>query len=212
MKIRTPLIALLLAVPLAACMGRDPDAAPTSATPASAAPTSASPDSEPAKAASDASTSVGRVVQAATDKARREMAQGNFSLSPDGVPTAEITPDGHFLIAGKDVTTTAAQRAQMLAYRRQVEAIAQSGMAVGVAGADLGVKAAGEAIRGIFSGDTDGIEKRINAEADKLQAQAKQICTALPAMMAAQQSLKAVLPEFAPYATMTESDVSDCGK
>jgi len=191
MKMRNVLPALLLALPLAACGEHGGDAART---------------------VSDSTSTIGRTVQEATDKARKEIAKGNFKLSADGLPKAEITPEGALLIDGKDVVTTAAQRTQLLEYRRQIEAIAMAGMDIGVSGANLGVKAAGEALKGVFSGDTDGIEERINAEADKLKAQANQICARLPALMASQQALAASLPAFAPYSTMDQSDIDDCGK
>ena len=191
MKTCNVLPALLLVLPLAACGEHGSDAART---------------------ASDSTSSIGRTVQEATDKARREMVKANFKLSADGLPEAEITPEGLLLVDGKDVVTTAAQRAQLLEYRHQVEAIALAGMDIGVSGANLGVKAAGEALKGVFSGDTNGIEQRINAEADKLKAQANQLCARLPALMASQQVLAASLPAFAPYATMDQSDIDDCGK
>lgn len=191
MKIRILLPALLLALPLAACSEHGNDTA---------------------KTVTDSTSSIGRSVQEATDKARSEMAKTNFKLSVDGLPRAEITPDGALLIDGKDVVSTPAQRAQLLTYRKQMEAVAGAGMDIGVAGANLGVKAAGEAIKGVFSGNTDGIEQRINAEADKLKDQAKGICEKLPAMLATQQALAATLPAFAPYAKMTQSDIDDCGK
>lgn len=191
MKMRNVLPALLLALALAGCGEHGGDAART---------------------VSDSTSTIGRTVQEATDKARKEIAKGNFKLSADGLPKAEITPEGALLIDGKDVVTTAAQRTQLLEYRRQIEAIAMAGMDIGVSGANLGVKAAGEALKGVFSGDTDGIEERINAEADKLKAQANQICARLPALMASQQALAASLPAFAPYSTMDQSDIDDCGK
>jgi hypothetical protein len=93
-----------------------------------------------------------------------------------------------------------------------VVAIATDGMNVGLAGAKLGASAAGEALKGIFSGDSEGVEKRINAEAAKIEAQAKRICDRLPAMLASQQALARELPAFKPYASMDQSDVDDCGK
>lgn len=189
MKMRTLLPTLLLALPLAACTDHGTDAA---------------------KSISDTGSSIGRSVQQATDKARKEMSTGNFKLSVDGLPTAEITPAGALLIEGKDVVTTPAQRAQLLEYRHQVENIAMAGMDIGVAGANLGVKAAGEALKGVFSGQTEGIEQRVNAEADKLKVQAKGLCDKLPAMLATQQALAASLPAFAPYATMDQTDVDGC--
>lgn len=198
MMTRLLLPTLLLCLPLAACGNHDAGKA----------------DPATGKAASPAAeaSTVGKTVQDATDKARRELAQGNIKISNDQSDKAEITPQGELLINGKTVSTTASQRALLLDYRKQVEAIAGAGMDIGVAGANLGVKAAGEALKGIFSGDTNGIEERVNAEASKIEAQAKQLCTLLPGMMAKQQALAAAVPEFKPYATMDQSDIDDCGK
>ena len=68
----------------------------------------------------------------------------------------------------------------------------------------------GEALKGVFTGNTDEIEKRVEAEASKIKASALKLCDKLPAMMASQQQLKTSLPEFAPYATMTQDDIKDC--
>lgn len=197
MTTRLLLPALLLCLPLAACGNQDAGKA-TPATPKTASAT--------------ADTTVGKTVQEATDKARKEMAQGNIKISNDQSDKAEITPQGELLINGKTVPTTASQRALLLDYRKQVEAIAGAGMDIGVAGANLGVKAAGEALKGIFSGDTNGIEERVNAETSKIEEKAKQLCTLLPEMMNKQQALAAALPAFKPYATMDQSDIDDCGK
>lgn len=198
MMTRLLLPTLLLCLPLAACGNQD----------------AGKTDPATGKAASPAAeaSTVGKTVQDATDKARKELAQSNINISNDQSDKAEITPQGELLINGKTVTTTASQRALLLDYRKQVEAIAGAGMDIGVAGANLGVKAAGEALKGIFSGDTNGIEERVNAEASKIEAQAKQLCTLLPGMMAKQQALAAAVPEFKPYATMDQSDIDDCGK
>jgi hypothetical protein len=185
----------LLCLPLIACGG-----------------TSSAPDTSVGKSVAETSSGVGRKVQEAMDEARREITEGNIKISADNQPRAEITPDGHLLIGGKDVPTNDAQRRQLLEYRGHVVAIATDGMNVGLAGAKLGASAAGEALKGIFSGDSEGVEKRINAEAAKIEAQAKRICDRLPAMLASQQALARELPAFKPYASMDQSDVDDCGK
>ena len=160
----------------------------------------------------DATSGVGQTVKEAMDDARKDITQGNIKISADKQPRAEITPDGRLLIAGKEVAANETQRRQLQEYRGHVVAIAMDGMDVGLAGAKLGASAAGEALKGIFSGDSEGIEKRINAEAEKIEAQAKRICNRMPAMLASQQALAASLPAFKPYATMDQSDVDDCGK
>ncbi|WP_421571217.1 DUF2884 family protein [Stenotrophomonas sp. PD6] len=193
MNIRLLVPTLLLCLPLAACGNADSGKTP----PATGKPVV------------DAD-SIGKKVQDATDKARTEIAQGNISISNGESNKAEITPQGDLLINGTAVTIDAQQRALLLDYRKQVEALAGAGMDIGVAGANLGVKAAGEALRGVFSGDTQGIEERVNAEAAKIEASAKQLCNLLPTMMAKQQALAAALPAFKPYATMDQGDIDDC--
>ncbi|WP_134709912.1 hypothetical protein [Stenotrophomonas maltophilia] len=195
MNLLRVLPAALLCLPLIACGG-----------------TSSTPDTTVGKSVADATSGVGQTVKEAMDDARKDITQGNIKISADKQPRAEITPDGRLLIAGKEVAANETQRRQLQEYRGHVVAIAMDGMDVGLAGAKLGASAAGEALKGIFSGDSEGIEKRINAEAEKIEAQAKRICNRMPAMLASQQALAASLPAFKPYATMDQSDVDDCGK
>lgn len=186
---------VLLSLPLIACGG-----------------TSSAPDKTVGKSVTEATGGVGETVKNAMDDARKDIAQGNIKISADKQPRAEITPDGRLLIAGKEIAANDIQRRHLQDYRGHVVAIAMDGMDVGLAGAKLGASAAGEALKGIFSGDSEGVEKRINAEAEKIEAQAKRICDRLPAMLASQQALARELPAFKPYATMDQSDVDDCGK
>lgn len=179
------LLALALAIPLAAC------------------------GEKPATNAPATDTTVGAKVREATDKARKEMAEGNISIGHDGA-NVELTPSGDLLINGTSIPLTDSQRAITLRYRTQMLGIAEAGIDIGVQGANLGAKAAGEAIKGIFSGNSDKIEERINAEADKIKASAVKLCDQLPAMMATQQQLAAAVPEFKPYAKMDQSDIDDC--
>ena len=159
-----------------------------------------------------ATTKLGQKVREATNKAREEMATSNIRVSEGSstLPKAEITPQGDLLIGGKQVTIDDKQRALLLQHRANVMALALAGMEIGVQGADLGMRAASEAIKGIFSGNTDQIEQRVNAEAKKLEERATQICDQLPALLATQQQLAAAIPEFKPYATMDQSDIDEC--
>lgn len=187
--LKAPLFALMLCLPLLACGNRP-------------------------QASNDAGgdTSLGQKVREATDKARKEMAVKNISVSSDNGVKVEISPAGDLLIDGKAVAVDDAQRKLLLQYRGQVMQVAEAGIEIGVQGANLGVRAAGEALKGILSGDTDQIEKRIDAEAKKLEESATKICDRLPAMLATQQQLAAAIPEFKPYAKMDQSDIDECRK
>ena len=172
---------------------------------------------------------IGRQVGKAINEARKELATKNISVS-DGfninvnghtihkadsnLPKAEITPQGDLLIEGKAVSVTPAQRQQLLAYRGEILGMAEAGMAIGVQGADI----AGEALSGVVGaifGGKDGekaFEQRMEAQGKKIEAEAMKLCTQMPALLASQQALSASMPEFKPYARMTQEDVDDCGK
>lgn len=198
---------------LSACGQRDNAAAPAAGADGAAPPT----------------TALGRTVAKAMDKARDELANGNIELTGlnvsgnhrgfsigdrrdpnDTRPKAEITPQGDLLIEGRNVATDTQQQALLREYRGQIEKIALAGMDVGVAGADLGMKAATEAIGAVFSGNGDQVEQRMEAEAKHIEAAAMKLCSYLPALLDTQTRLAAALPAFRPYATMDQSDVDDC--
>lgn len=155
---------------------------------------------------------ISKATREAIKEVRKELAEGNITVSDDHGQNgkAEITPKGDLLIDGRAVTITPEQRKLLLEHRGHIIALAEAGAEVGMQGADLATKAMGEALKGVFTGNTDEIEKRVEAEASKIKASALKLCDKLPAMMASQQQLKTSLPEFAPYATMDQDDIDDC--
>ena len=165
---------------------------------------------DPAETRTEAS--VVESIKDARRDVRKHVNERNIKLSADddSLPGAEITPAGDLLVGGKKVAVDANQRALLMQYRGQVAAIAGAGAEIGLQGAELATKAMGEAFRSAFSGDTAGMEKRIEAEAEKIEAQALLLCDRMPAMLATQQALSEALPEFRPYATMDADDVGDC--
>lgn len=187
---RLTAFALLSCLPLLGCGNRD--AAPAADT------------------ANDPTTFIGKAVKEATDGAIEELAKENIDLTATGQPNAEITPAGDLLIDGKAVELNAEQRALMLEYRGHLAKVANAGIGVGIEGADLAGKAMSEAIKGVFTGETDRIDKKIEAEAEGIKQSAKKLCDLLPAMKVAQDKLAAALPAFKPYATMDDGDVKDC--
>lgn len=181
--------------------------------------------------AAAAESFIGRQVARGIAQAQRELETGNIRLgsnnrilinartygtgrAADGLPKAEITPQGAVLIDGEQVPATAEQHGLLLDYRGQLVGLAQAGMAIGIQGADI----AGSALSGIgqaLFGGEDGrkaYEERIEAEADGIEQEAVKLCALLPALYDSQQALAASMPEFAPYATMTRQDVDECGQ
>ena len=213
---RLALVACLAVAPwMAACSGGEPAGA------------------DSGDAGSGASTALGRTIDKAMDEARQKMATENIGIGGDTdlyiggakvrgrkpvdadgnpLPEAEISPEGDLLVGDQEVATTPEQRELLLEYRGHVVDLVETGMAMGVKGADLGIQAARDALGSVFRGETEEFGRRIEAEAAKLEAEAVRLCDRLPAMLETQQQLAASLPEFRPYATMTAEDVEDCRK
>jgi predicted small secreted protein len=216
--ITTGLLALALALPLAACGQSDQT------------------DSGAGKDVSDAMkevqkqtspSAISAEIQKGIDQAKRELATQDISINNvhvghghhddqddhDKLPKAVITPQGDLVIAGKTVSATPAQHTMLLDYRQQIIGIAQAGMDIGAQGANLGTQAAKEAIWGALTGKSDkDIEERIKPQTEQIKAAALKLCQRMPDLLSSQQKLSAAMPEFRPYANMTQKDVDDCGK
>ncbi|TBR07731.1 MAG: hypothetical protein EPO46_10890 [Lysobacter sp.] len=218
MKISVPILAALAVVSTLAGCSQKP-------APSQAPSTQAAPGAAP-------QTALGRMVAGAIGDAKVKLAKENINLNgqffsgehrnvfarvghkdpADTRPDAELTPSGELLIDGKPVPVNAAQHTMLVQYRQAIMTVAESGMALGVQGADLGGQAIGEVFKGLMSGNPDQIDKNINAQAGKIEAQAMQLCRQLRPVHELQQQLAVAVPQFAPYATLKASDIDDCDK
>ena len=153
------------------------------------------------------------ITEKAKAEIREEMATENLDIGKRtaGQPRAQLSPQGDLLIDGEAVPLDPAQRALLLEYRQQLAGIAEDGAAIGLEAAGLAGKAMKEAAAGLFSGDSDSIEDRMKAEAGKIEVAARALCDRLPLALDAQRRAADAIPEFRPYATMTQDDVEKCG-
>lgn len=167
---------------------------------------------QPAAALQEAGDTIGTRMEEASKEIKHELENENISLSSDDkkAPDAELTPDGRLLIDGKEVALDAQQRALMLDYRKRIAEVAMAGADIGMEAAGMAGDVLGNVAKGLLNGNMDEMEARIEEEAAGIAASAKMLCERLPALLAAQQAAAAAVPEFAPYASMTQSDVDDC--
>lgn len=128
-----------------------------------------------------------------------------------GKPDATVNAAGDLTIAGKPVAVTPAQRQLAQRYFTEVQGIRSDAIAVGQQGVALAGKAIGEVVGGLMAGDPDRIDKRVEAEAGKVEAKAAQICVRLGAIRGVQEALAADLAAFRPYATIKAEQVAECG-
>lgn len=135
-----------------------------------------------------------------------------LTMRRGNLPEAVITPAGDLVLGGKTVTTSEPQRQAMTAYRKQVQAITLQGVELGKAGARLGADAAGEAIKGLFNGDVDKIDDKVEAQADAIKKEALKLCDQVELLRLAQDAAVQRVPEFKPYSQVDQDDVAECRK
>ena len=146
------------------------------------------------------------------DQAARLIAEENMQLEADGRPDAEITPDGDLLIGGKAVALSADQRTLLAAHRTQLIGIATEGVQIGRQGLDLAGKAMKSALFAALTGNEARFERKMEAEAAKIEASALKLCDRLPALLVSQNALADSVPEFKPYARVEQSDIAECAR
>lgn len=135
-----------------------------------------------------------------------------MTLRRDGLPAATISADGALSIDGKPVNLNQVQHQAMRHYYAQIQGIAAKGIDIGTQGAAFGAHAAGEALKGVLSGNPDQIGDKIEAEAETFKQKAMLICDQLDKLRTAQDAAAQLVPAFAPYSSLTQHDVDDCRK
>ncbi|NKJ23795.1 DUF2884 family protein [Dyella sp. SG609] len=145
-----------------------------------------------------------------TDHGRITQRHGLILLNAQGAPEATIDQAGALSIDGKDIGIDDRQRELLRRYYISATAIRQHGIETGKAGAAM----AGEALKGVaesVAGDKDSVDKRVEAQTQKITAQVMKICDDLADIKVAQDQLATSLPAFKPYTGIVdEKSVTDC--
>ncbi|MBP6596053.1 MAG: hypothetical protein KA196_00925 [Arenimonas sp.] len=157
-------------------------------------------------------TGLDGVAEMAIGELRDELATEDLALDDDEgkLPKAALSPRGELLIDGKPVALDARQQAIALDYRTELAGIALAGAEVGLEGAALAKVAMKEAAKALFGGDKEAMEARIEAEAEGVKTAALALCGRLPALLASQTRFADAVPEFVPYARMSQKDIEEC--
>ena len=133
------------------------------------------------------------------------------TLHVESAPNAVINAAGDLSVDQHPATVNAAQRALLQDYYRNVLAVNEHGIATGKAGAAIAGQAIKSVVKGITSGDTDSIDKDINAKSERVTQEALKICQDIAGIKTAQDSLAGQLAAFKPYAGIIKADnISDC--
>lgn len=131
---------------------------------------------------------------------------GIATLHVSGAPDAVISADGELSIDGKAVATTPEQQALLKRYVSSAVAVREHGIATGKAGAAVAGAAVQGVVASIASGDSNQIDKQVDAKAKQVDAAANKICLDIAQIKQAQDELATQLPAFKPYARIISGD------
>ena len=136
----------------------------------------------------------------AVTEIREEFATEDMDLGRgrNDEPMAKLSPQGDLIIGGQAIPLDASQREKVLAFREQLVEVAAGGADIGIQGASLATKALGDAAAAIASGETAGLEAKIEAEADAMRDAAQALCNRIPELRAARDAaaLHALLADW----------------
>jgi hypothetical protein len=138
------------------------------------------------------------------------VSDGKVVLHGTGGSTAEIGADGVLAIDGKPVAVTDAQRATLLRYHATAMQFIDHAKETGVAGAEVGVAAATEVVKGLASGDTSKIGERIEAKVGPVKAAAGKLCEDLATIAELQTALSTDLAAFKPFSVIGDNEPAKC--
>jgi len=136
---------------------------------------------------------------------------GTVIARSKGNPDAVIDAAGELRIDNKAVSTAPAQQELLRKYYSEALDVRQHGIETGKAGAAVAGQALKSVASGLASGNTDQIDKDVNAKARVVDAAAMKICDDLGNLKQTQDELAAQLPAFAPYAhNISDRNVTEC--
>jgi hypothetical protein len=133
------------------------------------------------------------------------------TLHVDGSPDATITSTGELSVDDKPVTVTPPQKGLLILYVQSVKAVHDQALALGSAGAKIGLSALKDKLSG---DDSDASKKqRDDSATSQTHAFVSKMCEAQADIEAVQNQLAAQLPAFKPYGgIMRDKDIQDCKK
>jgi hypothetical protein len=185
---------------LAACADRDAAVQPQAST------------AETPTAQSEPESVLGRLVHSQTEELPKMLERQTLSLSSRdaGSQMGHIAPDGEFRIGDRIVPLDDAQRKLAAEYRRlSLAPLADTAIFAGE-GMDTVTDITKTYLSGLLSGDMAEADAKAREIARKTDQRFQAICATTQARLDAQNALAAAVPEFAPYANLTQADADRC--
>jgi hypothetical protein len=142
------------------------------------------------------------------DGAEIEIEDDDVLVVVDGAE-ARISPAGELFVDGRRVRVGERDQRDLVRYNSGMHWVEDHAIDLGLQGAGLAVSALGEAFAAVLTGDEKRAERRIEARADQLENDARELCDELRRIERIQNRLAANVTHFRPFAIL-ELDDDDC--
>ena len=130
-------------------------------------------------------------------------------LTPSDGPVAEISSLGELRIGGRLVAVEAGDRLLLAQYNAEVHGLVHRAVEIGIQGAGIGLRAVGEALAALVTGDHDP-SSRIEAKAATLKRDARDLCKDVNKLRRLQDRIAGDVEEFRPYALIDHDRSAHC--
>jgi hypothetical protein len=135
-------------------------------------------------------------------------AGGDVLIRTDG-GEARISPDGDLFVDGRRVRVATRDREDLRSYNASMYWLKERAIDIGAQGVGLAAVALSEALVAIFTGDEKRVERRVEARADRLKDDARELCEEIRYLESLQHRLASRVAAFRPYAVI-EIEANDC--
>ena len=122
---------------------------------------------------------------------------------------AIVSPDGRLTVDGRRIALGERDRQALVLYNRTLRRVEDRAMEIGFQGAGLAVHAIAEAVVAITSGNERRAERRIEARAEDIKDNARELCNDVRTAEVLQEMVAERVPAFRPFAVI-ELDDDDC--
>jgi hypothetical protein len=130
-------------------------------------------------------------------------------ITADDDREAHITRQGELIVEGHRIRLDEDSQRDLIRYNVTLRWLERRAVDIGLQGAGLAISAIGEAIAAVASGDGDRAERRVEAKAERIKDDARELCVEVHRLEEIQNRVASRVPAFRPYAVI-ELDDDDC--
>ena len=135
---------------------------------------------------------------------------GNVVIKVKGHDKARVGSDGKLSIGGNEVAVSPPAQAALARYNADAVVFTEQAKNLGLDSADFALHTIGQVFKGIFDGSADQAGKEADQGSQVIEARARLLCRRMDEWRQAQDAAAAAVPEFRPYAVISQDQARNC--